>query len=597
MTSKPLFRLLCCLLASTTAFLPGMNAAQLDPDELIDLDLESAPLDQTLLSFAQISGSQLDLDPAAQGAVTATFESTPWRKVLGAICAEHSLNCEILSGEPPVLRVRTTATTEGAAAQPGYAQGIDMSLKKADLRETLKVFGAIAGREVIVDEGITGTVTIELQDAPWTVVLEEICNLSGCRVEWSETVLRIHPVDDSAARKASAHFAQTPLTEAFETLAALPIFGPLGQPEVELDAGLTGSLTLSLEDVHWLDALNAVCRRAACRWQLTYGAPSRIAVRPIEKGPDQKVQLPAGPTTFGDAAALLARAVQLETHFHPSLDGETGVRFEGGELAWQDAAKALCEQVGCLWAIHEGQLSFRPRYKSLTHRPPAGAEDQPVAVRFFTPAASEPIEGVARFNWTAPIHTFDPGGDDRWLARLSWIPFGPGHHVLMPMVLRCAEGRGTVQLLDPIRLPLSEPVTHQWRGALLELSTPGDTSAATHGTAENVDCSPAAGRIRAHLRRADSGQGGSELDLPTQVGTYLVITPPGAARRPSPTAALIALGRDDHDRGRVALVRPVGGDHAVDVELRTLAIGEDLTERLEGHDGTAFDLTLSYVPD
>ncbi len=579
-------------------------AAQIDPDELIDLDLKSAPLAQTLQSFAQISGSQLDFDatgsdPAVNGTVTAAFKATPWRQVLGSICLDHALNCEILSGEPPVLRVRSTASATGAAAQPGYAEGIDMSLKKADLRETLQVFGVIAGREVIVDEGVTGTVTIELKAAPWTVVLEEICNLSGCRVEWSETVLRIYPTaDDAATRRASTSFSQTSLADVFETLAALPIFGPLGQPEVTLDETVKGSLTLELTDASWLDALNAICQQAGCRWQLTYGAPSRIAVRPIDPGPDQQVTLPTEPMTFGDAAAILARAQELAIDLQPGLDPSAEVRFKTTEAPWHEAAGNLCKQAGCRWAIHQGQLTFRPRYKTLTRRPPAGAEDRRVAVRFFAPTASEPVTAVAHFNWTSPIHTFKPAGDDRWLARLSWIPFGPELHLLVPAILHCGEKGQTAELLESMQLPLGEPETRQWRGAILELATPVGDALATGGTSGGEDCAPDSGRIHVTLKRDGSdGLGSSELDLPTKVGTYLVITPPGNTRRPAPIAALLALGRDDSGRGRVALVRPNLDGPGAELDLRTLPRNRVLNERLETEDGRVFDLALRFVAD
>ena len=79
-----------------------------------------------------------------------------------------------------------------------------MSLKGADLRETLQAFGMIGGREVIVDDAVSGSLTIEIQDAPWSVVLDEACNLSGCRIEWGTSALRILPADPASTPGSAA---------------------------------------------------------------------------------------------------------------------------------------------------------------------------------------------------------------------------------------------------------------------------------------------------------------------------------------------------------------------------------------------------------
>ncbi len=238
------FRTLCTLaLIATTS-----SAAQIDPDELINLDLKHASLVETLQSFAGISGSRIDVDPEIKGSVTMALESTPWRQVLDRLCTDHRLNCELLSGEPPVLRVRSTLEAMGAAAWAGYAQGINMSLKNADLRQTLQAFGVISGIDVIVDDAVTGSLTIEVQDTPWTVVLEEACNLSGCRIEWGASAVRILPAARSGAGstagpartagRAPLTFDHVPVDQALATIARTPFFGALGQPELELAEGL-----------------------------------------------------------------------------------------------------------------------------------------------------------------------------------------------------------------------------------------------------------------------------------------------------------------------------------------------------------------------
>ncbi len=584
---------------------PVATAAQIDPDQPIDLELERASLVETLKSFASISGSRLDVDPAVGGSVTLALERTPWRQVLDRICSDHQLNCELLSGEPPVLRVRSTEGAEGAAAQSGYAQAIDMWLKGGDLRETLQAFGMIGGIEVIVDDAVSGTLTIEIQDAPWTVVMEEACNLSGCRIEWGdpeggqteqESALHVLPADaaTTAGRRTSLRFDRQPVAQALAALALEPIFGVLGQPELELAEGLEGTVDLELDRASWLEALNAVCRANPCHWQLTYGAPSRLAVRPKQKGLEDRVELPAGATTLGDAAAALAGWLDLETDLNPGLDPRTEVRFDAAEAVWRDAAEDLCRQAACLWTVHEGRLLLNPRVKTLSHRPAAGAEDRRVGVRFYAPDASAPVAGTARFNWAAPVKTFDAGGEQRWLARLAWIPFGPELDLVAPMILSCAAGGAELELLAPVRWPVAKPVTRQWRGAILELSSPTDSEAGAAGTARETDCLGAgAGEIHATFRRAGAQTGAHEttFDLEARAGAYLLVTPPGSGQ-PAPVAAVLALGAGGEGRQRVAILKPASGDDGFTVDRRTLPESGDLRETVAALDGARFELRL-----
>lgn len=604
-TPKPSHRLGFCLAALLAALPSGhASAAQLDPDQPIDIELKSASLQETLRSFAQISGSDLDIEPGIQGEVSIDLKSTPWRRALDRICSDHRLNCELLSGEPSVLRVRSTGSAAGAAAQAGYAEAIDMSLARADLRQTLQAFGVIGHREVLVDDDVSGTVTIEIQHAPWTVVLEEICNLSGCRIEWSESVLRILPAAPlPAARRAPLRLVDAPLAEALESLADLPIFGPLGRPEVVLEDGLQRALTLELDGASWLDALNAVCRAAACRWQLRYGAPSRLTVRPTDPGPGQQITLPGEPLTVAAAAEVLARSLDLQIEWRPGVDPEGEVRFAVPEASWQDAARAMCQQADCFWAIRDRQLVLSPRVKALAARPPTESAGRRVAVRFLPPSASIAVGGTARFTWAAPIHTFDSAAagsrEVRWLARLSWIPFGPEHHFLIPAIVRCSSGETPqAHLFAPLPLPLDEPSSQRWSGAVLELSQPvAADDAAGSGSRNPDDCTASTGsKIRVTFHRVGrSRASASVLDLETRVGAYLLVTPPDSGRQPSPLAAILALGAGPGGTQRIALVRPTGDGSAATAEQRTLPAVGELVESLRLADGRDFELVLQSV--
>ncbi len=607
MNTHVFFRALCATALITAWSATASAAAQIDPDELINLDLKQASLVETLRSFAKISGSRIDVDPEIEGAVTMTLEKTPWRQVMDRICTDHLLNCELLSGEPPVLRVRSTIEAQGAAGRAGYAEGINMSLKSADLRQTLQAFGVIAGIEVIVDDAVSGSLTIEIKDAPWTVVLEEACNLSGCRIEWGASELRILPAGPAltAHRRAPLRFDRVPVAEALATIAGMSIFGAIGQPELTLTGDLEVTIDLDLDGVDWLEALNAVCRAGDCRWQLTYGAPSRLTVRPRQKGLTGRVRLPAGPTTIEGAAGVLAALLDLETDLHSDLNPLAEVRFAAPEAIWEDAADDVCKQAGCLWTVDQGRLLLSPRVKALSERPPAGAGERRVKVRFSVPHASSPVEEVTRFNWAMPIRTFDAGGEKRWRLRLSWLPLRPDLDLLVPTIIRCAPSGSESELLEPARWPLEEPVTRQWRGAIVELSNPSFQESTTPrghggGTASSpvpdTDCAgESAGEIHATFHRAGTADvpaiHQTVLTLEARVGTYLLVTPPGTEQGSVTTMAVLALGAG-REGPRLALITPAGDGSGALVTRRTLPAVGEIRERIAAPGGHEFDLHL-----
>ena len=615
MSVKILLSIPCALILLIASLAGAAAATQLEPDEPIDLELEQAPLVETLRSFASISGSRLDIAPDIAGSVTLALETTPWRQVLDRICIAHRLNCELLSGEPPVLRVRPTSHATGAAAQAGYAEAIDMSLRGANLRQTLQAFGSVGGIDVIVDDGISGSLTIEVNDTPWTVVLEEACNLSGCRVEWGVSTAHILPADPVMTAQRQAVFAEGEISvvEALRALVKMPIFGAFGEPELALPEGLEGTLRLEPYQANWLEALNAICRAGACQWQLTYGAPSRLVVQPGQKGLKDRVMLPSDATTLEDTATILATRLGLEVALNQDLDPRAAVRFTMPEATWRDAAEELCRQASCFWTIHDGRLVLSPRIKTLSSGPVAGAEDRRLHLRFYPPGATVPIEGTARFNWATPIRTFGSvpttrhqgtSVDRRWLVRLSWIPFGPEMDLVTPMIIRCGIDGNASELLNPVLWPPEAPITRQWRGAIVELSSTTANNGLAQSPTPRLDCGKRAtdtpsrgetgGTIRASFRRAGAKAGSPEtrLQLETQPGTYLLVTPPGTEDQPRPAAAVLALGVDTQGRQRIAVIRPAPDGPGFGIDRRTLPKSGEIIERISAPDGHEFDLRL-----
>ena len=67
---------------------------------------------------------------------------------------------------------------------------ISVDFYKIDLHNVFRLLGKVSGKNIVVDEGVHGTITLALNDVPWTFVLEVIKNLKGlASVERYNTIL------------------------------------------------------------------------------------------------------------------------------------------------------------------------------------------------------------------------------------------------------------------------------------------------------------------------------------------------------------------------------------------------------------------------
>jgi len=87
------------------------------------------------------------------------------------------------------------ARTIGGAERSYYGEPITMTLRDADVVETLRSFAAISGLSIVVQPEVEGSVTVELDNVPWDQALEQILRINGLGYELEGTVMRIAPVE------------------------------------------------------------------------------------------------------------------------------------------------------------------------------------------------------------------------------------------------------------------------------------------------------------------------------------------------------------------------------------------------------------------
>ncbi len=73
------------------------------------------------------------------------------------------------------------------------AARISVDFYKTDLHNVFRLLGQVSGKNIVVDEGVKGTITLALQDVPWTFVLEVIKNLNGLDSIERDNTIMIYP--------------------------------------------------------------------------------------------------------------------------------------------------------------------------------------------------------------------------------------------------------------------------------------------------------------------------------------------------------------------------------------------------------------------
>jgi len=78
---------------------------------------------------------------------------------------------------------------------------ITLSLKEADIRKVIATFSALTQREIVVDEGISGEVTVDLRDVPWDQAFDVVLRINNLGWEAEGGTIRVAPLDKLSQRK------------------------------------------------------------------------------------------------------------------------------------------------------------------------------------------------------------------------------------------------------------------------------------------------------------------------------------------------------------------------------------------------------------
>lgn len=81
----------------------------------------------------------------------------------------------------------------GATHKEYVGESISLSLKDGDIKDVLRSFAKISGLNVVVQPGVRGTVTVELESVPWDQALDQILKINNLGYELDGNIMRIAP--------------------------------------------------------------------------------------------------------------------------------------------------------------------------------------------------------------------------------------------------------------------------------------------------------------------------------------------------------------------------------------------------------------------
>ena len=94
----------------------------------------------------------------------------------------------------PAQKASEKTSKADSFAFAGYEkQKITVDFFKIDLHNVFRLFGEISGQNIVVDEGVTGTLTLALNDIPWDFALDIILNLKDLQKEERFNTIVISP--------------------------------------------------------------------------------------------------------------------------------------------------------------------------------------------------------------------------------------------------------------------------------------------------------------------------------------------------------------------------------------------------------------------
>jgi type IV pilus assembly protein PilQ len=83
------------------------------------------------------------------------------------------------------------ALAPARALAPAHGRAIDLDVRSADIGEVCRFIADAAGVNIVLGDGVTGTVTVRLKHVPWDTALDAILRAKGYRAERDGNIVTV----------------------------------------------------------------------------------------------------------------------------------------------------------------------------------------------------------------------------------------------------------------------------------------------------------------------------------------------------------------------------------------------------------------------
>jgi type II secretory pathway component GspD/PulD (secretin) len=165
-------------------------------DKQVSLKLRDATAEEAFRSLARVAGVQISAE-GLSGDVTLELENVRVRTILTALCDNLGCKWDLQAG-----KLRITPLAEGERPEPqgkpsaaALDSPIDLKVTDASIRDILETVGEILSAKTLIDSGVEGKVSLELDNAPLRDVLDILCKTSKCTWSFDEDrgILSVKP--------------------------------------------------------------------------------------------------------------------------------------------------------------------------------------------------------------------------------------------------------------------------------------------------------------------------------------------------------------------------------------------------------------------
>jgi type IV pilus assembly protein PilQ len=131
---------------------------------------------------------------AAASAPAAPMPSTAFRSDCESCDEDANERATATSSGPARSRFDTRRIGGGEPAPRRYTgRPVNLDLKNADLQEAFRLVADVGKVNIVVDGGVSGTITVKLERVPWDQALEVIARSKSLAVERDGNVILVRP--------------------------------------------------------------------------------------------------------------------------------------------------------------------------------------------------------------------------------------------------------------------------------------------------------------------------------------------------------------------------------------------------------------------